>query len=56
MVVASMGLVELEETIEDLRNKMFNVAAVKGFGHKDTIDASQELDGYIAYAQKLRQR
>ena len=56
MVVAGMGLVELEEVIEDLRNEMFDIAAAKGFGHSDTVRISQKLDGYINIAQNLRKR
>lgn len=42
----------LQKRIEQQRKKMIDLGMSKGFGHPDTILASQELDKLILEAQK----
>jgi hypothetical protein len=56
LLIDLMSLNELEETIELLRAKLFDVASESGFSNDKTIQISQTLDLYLSRYKDLKGR
>jgi hypothetical protein len=54
LLLELMSIEELEETIELLRNKLFETASIKGFTDKRTLEISQSFNLYLLRYNKLK--
>lgn len=49
----TLALLDLEDTIATLQNRMIDIGLSKGLTHPDTVKCSQELDMVLNHFQQL---
>ncbi|HWK23638.1 MAG TPA: aspartyl-phosphate phosphatase Spo0E family protein [Ureibacillus sp.] len=49
----TISLLELEDIIACLQNRMINIGLSKGLTHPDTVKCSQELDSFLNHFHQI---